>query len=86
MDCKQIQQLFGDMDMLIIFSIGMLYTNHDTRSIEGLRNKAEYSGIAVKSDTQGRCETGKSGDWGTRHGSPHDSDKGGVNKCRGCTR
>ena len=44
-------------------------------------NKAEESGTYVNYDTQGRHETGKSGDWKTWHGRPHTGTKGDRNKC-----
>ena len=48
--------------------------------MQGLKTKLAYSEKAVKYETQGSYEIGKSGAWKTWHVSPHDSAKGGINK------
>ena len=53
--------------------------------MEGIRNKVEQSGAAVKPKTRGIYETFKSGALKTWHGSPHYGAKGGRNKGKGYT-
>ena len=53
--------------------------------MEGLRIEAAYSGTAIKPAARGIYEMGKSGACKTWHVIPHDSTKGGRNKCRSYT-